>query len=159
MKIYYVQMNSPGGLVPATLLEGLRLRKVDPPDGRVNQRFYRAVGGPWKWTDRAPWPAETWNDYVSEYQVVTTVLEKREEEIGYAEIMNREGEVEIVNFGLLEPFIGRGFGSAALAEVVQFAWKLPGARRLWLHTCDNDHPNALNSYQRRGFEVYRIERK
>jgi hypothetical protein len=27
-------------------------------------------------------------------------------------------------------------------------------RRLWLHTCDLDHPGALGFYQRSGFRIY-----
>jgi hypothetical protein len=31
-----------------------------------------------------------------------------------------------------------------------------GARRVWVHTCDLDHPRALANYQARGFEVFRV---
>ena len=30
--------------------------------------------------------------------------------------------------------------------------------RLWVHTCNHDHPGALASYQRCGFRPYRQER-
>jgi GNAT superfamily N-acetyltransferase len=58
---------------------------------------------------------------------------------------------EILSFGLLEAFIGQGFGSAALTLTVQYAWTLGAVHHVWLHTCDKDHPNARNTYQRRGF--------
>ena len=32
-------------------------------------------------------------------------------------------------------------------------------RRVWVHTCDLDHPNALVNYQARGFSVYKVETK
>lgn len=37
-----------------------------------------------------------------------------------------------------------------------FAW---GARRVWLHTCTYDHPNALNNYLKSGFQVFKVEKK
>ena len=27
----------------------------------------------------------------------------------------------------------------------------------WLHTCSNDHPNALSNYRKAGFEVFKEE--
>ena len=66
----------------------------------------------------------------------------------------REGDdVEIVSFGLLPGFAGRGLGGALLATVTQAAWD-DGAERVWLHTCSLDSPAALPSYERRGFRRY-----
>ena len=31
---------------------------------------------------------------------------------------------------------------------------LPGASRLWLHTCELDHPSAVDFYRHMGFAVY-----
>ena len=58
----------------------------------------------------------------------------------------------------LPAFIGRGFGGSVLAAGVEQAWQWPGARRVWVHTCNFDHPNALANYRARGFSVDRIER-
>jgi hypothetical protein len=32
---------------------------------------------------------------------------------------------------------------------------LPG--RVWVHTCNRDHPQALANYQARGLAIYNIE--
>ena len=32
-----------------------------------------------------------------------------------------------------------------------------GARRVWLHTCTLDHPNALANYQARGLRMFKQE--
>jgi hypothetical protein len=37
-----------------------------------------------------------------------------------------------------------------------FAWD---ARRVWLHTCTYDHPNALTNYLKSGFKVFKVEEK
>jgi len=75
---------------------------------------------------------------------------------GYFELeMQAGGNVEIVYFGLLPQFIGRGLGGALLTATVERAWAL-GAHRVWVHTCSLDHPNALPGYQARGFRVFNI---
>ena len=155
MNTYFLQMNSPDELVPAAPMEGLRLRVIDPPDGAVNQRFYREVGRAWDWSRCLEWTVERWNAYLAANPEVTTVvLDKDGEEIGYVEYINREGDVEILSFGLLEDFIGKGLGDASLELAVRYAWTLGAVHHVWLHPCDKDHPNALNNYQRRGFVLY-----
>ena len=154
MNTYYLEMKSPGGLIPSRPVADLELREVNPPDGRVNQRFYKEVGGPWKWTYCAEWSADRWNQYLRRHLISTVILERAGEEIGYSELISRGGNIEILSFGLTPPYIGQGLGSASLEAILRFAWNLPEAHRVWLHTCDNDHPNALNNYQRRGFVLY-----
>ncbi|MEV4429421.1 GNAT family N-acetyltransferase [Streptomyces sp. R-07] len=72
------------------------------------------------------------------------------------------GDVEITTFGLLPEYIGKGLGGPALTLTIQQAWaseavEAEAVRRVWLHTCSHDHPNALRNYQRRGLKVYRTE--
>ncbi len=77
---------------------------------------------------------------------------------GYAELEAQPGgDVEIKYFGLLPAFIGLGLGGALLTDIIRRALALDGARRVWLHTCDLDHPGALANYQRRGFRIFKIE--
>jgi len=70
-----------------------------------------------------------------------------------------DGNVEITTFGLVPEFVGRGIGGYALTLAVRLAWRLPGARRVWLHTSSKDHPNALPNYRARGFEPFHVEVK
>jgi GNAT superfamily N-acetyltransferase len=69
---------------------------------------------------------------------------------------------EIVSFGLLPRFVGRGLGGQLLTEGVRRAWTLhervPGCapvEQVWLHTCTLDGPHALRNYLARGFQVFR----
>src|SRR3546814_4008857 len=64
---------------------------------------------------------------------------------GYVEIDRRAGTdaVELAYFGLLPEFIGQGYGRYLLDTVVDFAWAAGHCSRLWVHTCDLDHPRAL----------------
>jgi GNAT superfamily N-acetyltransferase len=81
---------------------------------------------------------------------------------GFVELdRRREDEVEIAYFGLLPEFIGRGLGRYLLAWSIDKAFALAPegiSHRLWVHTCNHDHPEALALYQRAGFDVYRQER-
>ena len=63
--------------------------------------------------------------------------------------------VEVAYFGLLPRFIGQGLGGHLLTAAVERAWQR-GAKRVWLHTCDLDHPAALPHYQARGFRPYKF---
>jgi GNAT superfamily N-acetyltransferase len=64
--------------------------------------------------------------------------------------------VEIVYFGLLPRFIGRGLGGPLLSRAVERGFER-GASRVWVHTCSLDHPRALAAYRARGFRLFRTE--
>ena len=51
-----------------------------------------------------------------------------------------------------------GLGGWALTESVRRAWA-SGTKRVWVHTCDLDHPTALANYLARGFRVFQTEKK
>ena len=79
------------------------------------------------------------------------------ETAGYFELHREDdGAVEIVYFGLLPQYTGRGLGGALLTEAVERAWA-SGAARVWLHTCTFDHPAAIPNYLARGFTVFKTE--
>ncbi|MDB4666604.1 GNAT family N-acetyltransferase, partial [bacterium] len=61
----------------------------------------------------------------------------------------------IALFGLLPQMFGKGLGSAMLSLAVAQAWSLADTKRVWLHTCTEDHPHALANYQKRGFRLFK----
>jgi GNAT superfamily N-acetyltransferase len=67
-----------------------------------------------------------------------------------------EDSVEIAYFGIVPEEFGRGLGKHMLSSAVRDAWSL-APKRVWLHTCTLDHPNALPNYLKRGFTPYRKE--
>lgn len=154
MAVHYLEMTSVDDVVPSREVTALIIEAVDPPNGEINQRFYRDVGASWQWTDRAPWSVENWKDYVDDEALKTWLFKIDGVAIGYGETRNEAGDVEVVYFGLLPAYVGCGYGGAALTMLLQAAWSQLGARRVWLHTCDEDHPNALRNYQRRGLRHY-----
>ena len=156
--VYYLQMHEPPSEHWAPLPEGFRVWKVSPPHPPTNARLYREVGGPWAWRDQLVWSDEDWEMVVDRTEFHTWIAVSNGDEVGYFELEQQDGGgVELVHFGLIETFIGRGFGRVLLCEAVRLAWELPGTRRVWVHTCTRDHPGALSNYQRRGFELYKTE--
>jgi GNAT superfamily N-acetyltransferase len=67
----------------------------------------------------------------------------------------QEVEIELVQFGLIQEFIGQGLGRSFLQWTIDRAWNY-GTKRFWLHTCDLD-PAAFPNYKKAGVEVYKEE--
>ncbi len=122
--------------------------------------LYDAVGRDYYWIDRHTWPDDVWQDYLALPTVTLLVLYLRGTPIGYIELnaASTDGQTpgtEIVYYGLIPTFHGRGLGKHLLSVGVQAAFAA-GATRVWLHTCTLDGPHALANYQARGFVPYRI---
>jgi GNAT superfamily N-acetyltransferase len=154
--VTYLEMTDPADLRPAREVPGARFRVVRDP--AVNRRLYEGVGGPYRWTQRLPWTDAQYARLAA--RIETRVAELDGVEAGFAELEPQGPcEVEILSFGLLQPFHGRGLGGAFLTDVLRRAWALhpEGTRRVWLHTCSLDGPHALANYTARGLRPYREE--
>jgi GNAT superfamily N-acetyltransferase len=159
MTVYHLEMCDPEAFLPKVAPAGFEVAIVAPPEPGLNRQFYCDVGAPWKWTDRLAWSDADWHEYVHRDALRTWVGRLAGEAVGYFELETQEqGNVQICYFGLLPEFIGQGLGGALLSAAVQCAWGLPDSRRVWVHTCTDDHAHALRNYQKRGFEVFEIER-
>jgi ribosomal protein S18 acetylase RimI-like enzyme len=150
--------------------EKFRVREFKEPNWIFNRNMYVAVGETWKWIDKRPWTDEQWNEYASDPNLRTFAAYYDNVLAGYYELRRsdapstpshrdgHEDQVEIAYFGLLPDFIGRGLGGVLLTSAIEKAWAwVPTPSRVWVHTCNRDHPNALNNYRARGFKIYRIE--
>ncbi len=159
--IYYLEMHSPDALQPSVSKDkSFVVQEILPVDPSLNKRFYLAVGESYEWTERAQWSLDTWADYIKQDSIHTFVAKSDDTELGYFELMPDGADVELVYFGLLPTAIGKGYGSALLTRAVTEAWALVEGMedaRVWVHTCNFDHPNALGNYQRIGFELYNTE--
>ncbi len=160
--IYYLEMLSPDQHKKRVCVDlSFSVTKLNPIAPSVNQYFYLEIGKDWAWTERRPWSEQLWHDYVVTNKVHTFVAEAGDEDLGYFELMEQaDNNVELVYFGLLETAVGRGFGSAMLSTAIDEAWNILKDRsqgRIWVHTCNFDHPNALGNYQRLGFNLYDTE--
>jgi GNAT superfamily N-acetyltransferase len=155
----YLEMSDPSELRPAgPPATPFDLVRVEIPCPELNRFLYAAVGAAWTWYSRLPWDHSRWMAWLGRPGVETWVAYVKGTPAGYFELERQEGgDVEIAYFGLLPAFIGRGLGGALLTAAIRRAWD-EGAKRVWLHTCDLDHPRALRNYEARGFRVYKTER-
>ena len=134
------------------------LVKKIKPDFQLNKFFYKQVGKKHRWIDRLSWSDGKWMNYISNKNLETYIISESEELAGFFELLyNPElKETEISYFGLLEEYIGKGIGGYALSEAIRKSFQR-NIRRVWLHTCTLDHPNALKNYIARGMKVFRKE--
>ena len=123
------------------------------------RRLYKEVGEQWFWHDRLEWSDEQLGRYLASPNIAVWELETdRGESAGYFELQRHDDtSVEIVYFGLLPKFIGRGLGGLMLTRAVEEAWSM-GGERVWLHTCTLDSERALPNYKARGFREYKTQR-
>jgi hypothetical protein len=160
--VTYVEMTSPDQLQPATPAVGVALRRL-PADSSLIPDVQSRVGAPYHWRSSVRTPAQ-WQEWLSHPLRQYWLITHEDEPAGIANFEPQPaGDVEITTFGLLPEQVGKRRGGYALTLVIRQAWNTPPAdgeraARVWLHTCNSDHPNALGNYLARGFTVFRSDR-
>lgn len=151
-----LEMRDPSDVVPVdSVPASAAWSRIEQSKAAVSRDFYRRVGGPWHWVDRLDWSDAQWRAWVERPAHHLLVCRQGDVDAGYAELEQQDGgDVEIAYFGLAPEAIGRGLGRWWLAEVLGEAWRLPGTRRVWVHTCTLDGPAALQTYEGRGLRPY-----
>lgn len=157
--VSYLEMRSKEELCPKEWPAGaaVEVRKAITPQWQFNRFLYQTVGQNYLWRDKLSWTDAEWEAYAEDPQLTTFVAYAEGSPVGYSELKNTGADVEIVYFGLLPKFIGRGYGGAFLTEILEMAWECQ-PQRIWLHTCSHDHPAALANYISRGMRLYRTEK-
>ncbi|MGQ4809489.1 hypothetical protein NKDENANG_02906 [Candidatus Entotheonellaceae bacterium PAL068K] len=155
---YYLEMTDPDAFRPKRMVgNDFELKQAKIPLPELNRFLYTAVGGDWYWIDRLEWTYQQWLDWLDRPLVETWVAYVSGTPAGYFELeAQAEGNVELVFFGLLPAFIGKGLGGYLLSAAIERAWQM-GAARVWVHTCTLDHPSALANYCARGFRLFHEE--
>ena len=152
-------------------IEHFEVRELTKPNWQFNREMYFRVGEKWQWIDKRPWTDEQWKEYAHDINLRTFAGHYEDEVAGYYELRRyaardhksavtgqNQDSIEIAYFGLLPEFIGRGLGGVLLTSAIDNGWEWTPAR-IWVHTCNRDHPSALNNYKARGFCVYKVERE
>mgnify|MGYP001417260977 FL=1 len=131
---------------------------IDPPDFQLNKFFYKNVGKKHHWVDRLIWTDKQWIDYINDKKVKTFILKKKDDLVGYYELILHldQNETEIAYFGILEEYQNQKLGSFLLTSAIKNSFSF-NPNRVWVHTCSLDHRNALNNYISRGMKVFKKE--
>ena len=159
VKTIYLQMFArPERVVPPPR-EGLVVLHAKQPPVAYYRFLYDAVGRDYDWTSRKKLSDAELAALLNDPRLEVHVLMAEGVPAGFAELDRRiDGEIELVQFGLMPEFIGQGLGRYFLQWAIDKAWSY-GPRRIWLHTDTKDHPAALPNYLKAGFTVYKEEMK
>jgi GNAT superfamily N-acetyltransferase len=166
----------PSGQI-ATIVTCLEMR--DPPSQAVPPRsalklerwslpvdldryrgLFRSIGQPWLWRGRLVLSDAELAATLGEQTLEIYVATRRDgTPQGLLELdFSTENQCELAYFGLVPEMTGRGHGDWLMAHALKRAWAgqtgQPSISRVWVHTCDLDHPAAPNFYQRHGFRPY-----
>ena len=137
--------------------DSVTIDRLVQPSVPAYLELYNGVGQDFAWTDRNRMDPDELLNLIQHPQNVIHRLRVAGRTAGFSELDLRDpGNVELVYFGLFPDFIGQGLGKFFLTWTLQFAWASK-PRRVWVHTCDLDHPAALPNYLRAGFEVFHTE--
>jgi len=119
--------------------------------------LHRVVGEPWLWWERLAMTDAALAAILGDPAIEVRYLHVGDEVAGFSELDKSDaGDVKLAYFGVAPSFIGGGLGRFLLHETLVAAWA-SRPRRVWFHTCDHDHPNALQFYRRACFRPYRTE--
>lgn len=135
--------------------DAFTIKKNQNPSSSGYLKLYKDVGEKWSWYNRFFMNEKELNEIIHHPLVDIYYIYHHEKLIGFAELDKRiRKETELVYFGLLPEFHGKGTGRYFLNQIIYivFAEK---PERFWLHTCELDHPKALKFYQQAGFTIYR----
>ena len=153
---YYLEINSIEDLkIKEIPSDNFFLKEADKDKFDLNKFFYKQIGKKHEWIDRLIWQDKNWMDYTSDKNLKTFVLQNNNDLVGYFELIFNGNDCEIAYFGILEEYIGKGYGGFLLSEALRIGFK--NAERIWVHTCSLDHPNAIKNYKSRGMKIFKTE--
>lgn len=155
----YLEMRSADQLRPKRAGSPFQVQEKTERDWRFNRDLYLRVGEQWAWIDKRSWTDKQWREYATAPELRTFAGYYDNTLTGYYELRrDAQGGIEIAYFGLLPEWIGRGLGGALLTSAIEKAWNMrPVPSRVWVHTCNRDHSQALANYRARGMVVYKVE--
>ncbi|MGI9509934.1 MAG: GNAT family N-acetyltransferase [Geminicoccaceae bacterium] len=152
--VVYLEMRARPDRPLAAAPPGVEVRRAVRPTVSFYYYLYHSIGADWTWSGRRLMDDAELIANVQDPKVEVNVLWVDGVPAGLMELdLHASSQIELLYFGLMPDFIGRGFGRFALDWTVDRAWSFQPSR-FWVHTCDLDHPRALPNYQRAGFVIY-----
>ena len=153
---FYLEINTINDLKTKPISSDCFSLKEESKDNfDLNKFFYKQIGKRHQWVDRLIWQDKDWIKYISNENLRTYIFKRENDLVGYFELIFNNNDCEIAYFGILEEFIGKGYGGFLLSEALKIGFKR--ANRIWVHTCSLDHPNAIENYKSRGMKIFKTE--
>jgi GNAT superfamily N-acetyltransferase len=152
--VTYLEMTSAPQLPPRRM-DAWPVVRIESPDLNWYRALFRAVGEEWLWFSRLRISDEELAAVIRHPSVEVYSLRVDGADKGLLELDRRVlPEIEIAYFGVTPDLIGHGAGSQLMRHALEQAWS-HRPRRLHLHTCTLDHPNALPFYLKWGFHPWK----
>ena len=154
VKTTYMEMKTkPEIIIPERKWVSLTL--FTEPKISLYKEVYNRVGNDWGWAGRLIISDEELKKIIHHPDNLFYCLFNKDELVGFFELRKQSPDnVEIVYLGLVPEYIGKGFGKLLLNLSIITAWET-NPKRIWLHTCEYDHKNALKVYEKAGFKKYK----
>lgn len=155
MVVTHLEMRAPAAVRPATLPDGITLRRVETPSLDWYRDVYARVGREWLWFSRLNMSDGDLSAIVTDPQVAIWSLSKDGQDHALLELDFRTPRAcELAFFGLTSALIGTGAGRFLMNHAIAQAWA-EDIDLFHVHTCTLDSPQALSFYRRSGFTPVR----
>ncbi len=154
--VTYLEMTAPPGERPVPDRQDLSLEKVDAPGLDWYRGIYRTIGENWLWFTRLQMEDRALHIILESDHTEVYILRSGGKDIGLFELdISDFPDIELAFFGTVPDQQGSGAGRWMMTHGLQHAW-VKSPKRVWLHTCNLDHPAALPFYVRTGFTPYKF---
>ncbi|TLX78236.1 GNAT family N-acetyltransferase [Labilibacter sediminis] len=153
-KVYFLKMKENPALNIA-VKNNTSIEKIESEISTEEYRkLYLSVGENLNWLDRIFMDDTQLYHKINSSKTHIYKFTIDKQHAGYCELIECDKYVEILYFGLTPDFVGKGYGQYFLNKTIELAWSY-SPQWVQLNTCDLDHPNALSTYKRVGFEHYK----
>lgn len=154
VNVYYLRMEHPLDKNVIEIDQSITFTALNKPiTSELYLKYYEAVGFKYHWLDRLVMPKEELTTKINAPNVHMYTMQVDENDAGFIEFVQENEYVELLYFGLLPGFIGKGLGRYFLNWCIEKAWSY-NPKWIQLNTCELDHPQALPNYRKLGFKDY-----